>query len=577
MKKLITLFLCLFMSISLFAQNVELSNSLMQQYQTGKNTAISKNATTHDHLWLTPILTQVAIHWSELTDEAKQLFKTYRSQPTLTGTELIAESGNFRFHYTLDGGAGESVNPTDVDANSIPDYVDNLISKFTAMYTLYHITTGLTVPPSDGTNGGNALYDIYISGDIAGDGTYGYVQAQDNIGDNPNSSTLTEVDAYSSFMVMRNNYAGFGDENIALSVTAAHEYMHATQNGYSVSMDSWFKEIGATWSEEFAFPGYDDNFQYLMDLFGKPDVAMNLGNGEVPELDNHWYSSWVFAKYLTEHTGNEIIKNIYERCIIQNAANAMDAELSANWSTNFDALFLQYTVANTLMTDNANYAPYTYIRAADYNTYIAGHGGFAFENLSSPMNYSGTPISWNSQSDGNNRLMRLSADYFLFTADRNFNIVFNASYAEARLLLVKVSATAISVVSCNASENINVTDQADWSTFIPIVVRLDKNSTDVNSLDYTLSIDEPTSVKENNAAKLSIYPNPAADFIKVSVNNGSDFNLSICDLTGKIITTQKVTDLNSKIDVKSLTNGIYFLQLAKDNQIIKTEKIVISH
>lgn len=562
----------------MFAQNVELSNKLIQQYKTGQLKAVSKDATTHDHLWLTPILNEVIRNWNVLSDDAKITFSKYKGvRPTFTGTELTTESGNFRFHYTINGGTGESVDATDANSNSIPDYMDNLIAKFNAVYTLYHTTTSLSIPPSDGTSGGNAKYDIYISGDIAGAGVYGYVAPEDNIGDNPNSSTLTEVDAYNSYMVMRNNYAGFGDENVALSVTAAHEYMHATQMGYAQSMDSWFMEACATWSEEYAFPGYDDNFQYLMDLFGKTDVALNLGNGEAPEFDNHWYSSWVFAKYLTEHTGNGIIKNIYERCIVQYAANAIDTELSTNWTTDLQTLFVQYTISNVLMTSNAGFAPFTYNRATDYATYITNHGGFIYENGSTPLNFSGTPLTWNSQTNGNNRLMRLSSDYFTFTSDRNFKITFNATTTEAGLILVKATSNSVSFMFCDANESINVTDQANWQLFVPIVVRFDKDVTDVNPLNYTLLIGDATAGIENISSNLSIYPNPANNLITVSSNAVSNLSISISDVAGKKIIMQNLTNQNGEVNVKNLVNGIYFLQVVKDNEIIKTEKIIISH
>jgi len=111
------------MSISIFAKNVELSNKLIQQFKVGQSKALSKDATTHDKLWLTPILTEVAVNWNDLTVEAKEFFKDYRNRPTFTGTVLTAYDDNFRFHYTVNGGAGESVDPTDANTNGIPDYV----------------------------------------------------------------------------------------------------------------------------------------------------------------------------------------------------------------------------------------------------------------------------------------------------------------------------------------------------------------------------------------------------------------------------------------------------------------------
>lgn len=577
MKYLIGLSLLVFLSISVYTQNLELSHKLIQQYEIGQSKALSKDVTTRNGMWLTPILTEVAVNWEYLTEEAKDLFKVYRNRPVFAGTVLTVSNGYFKFHYTLDAGAGESVDPTDENANDIPDYVEMMSSKFNEMYLLYHTTTGLSISPNDGVNGGDEMYDIYISGDAAGAGVYGWVMPETEIGDNPNSLNLIETDAYSSFMVMRNNYLGFGDENVALSVTAAHEYMHAIQNGYAVSMDSWFKEICATWSEEFAFPGYDDNFQYLMDLFGKPDVALNLADGETSENDGHWYSSWVFAKYLTEQTGNEIVKNIYERCLTQWATDAIDNELSANWSSSLETIFVQFAIANVLMTDNVNFVPYTYNRATDYDAYRTNNGGFVFENNASPINYSGTPITWDSQSDGNNRLMRLSSDYFSFSTDRNFKVTLNANTTQARLVIVKSNTNSFSIAMCDANESINVSDHSDWDLFIPIVVRFDKDAQDANALDYTLSFDDAITGIDEISSSISISPNPTSDFLNVNVGNLNKFDFSIIDITGKIITRQKSNNQYCKIDVRNVNNGIYFLQIMYNNEVVKTEKIVISH
>ncbi len=582
MKKFLTISVILFMSISIFAQNVELSNKLIEQYKAGQLKASQKSANIHDYLWLTPILTEAVINWDVLTDDAKNLFKDYRNRPTFSGTEETYDIGNFKFHYTTDSGNGdEDVDPTDNNpANGIPDYVDNMASKFVDdVYANYHTTTGLTVPPSDGSEGGDALYDIYISGYVAGDGVYGYVASETTIGDNPNSTTITEVDASTSYMVMRNNYEGFGDENVAMSVTAAHEYMHGTQMGYTVSMETWFMEICAVWSEDYIYPGYDDNFQYLMDLFGKPDVALNLTNGEAGgAYDNHWYGSWLFARYMTEHTNNSIMKSIYERCIIQYAVDAIDTELSENWESSLNEMFLQFAIANVLLTDDNNFAPFTYNRATDYKTYVDNNGGFAFENLNTPFNYTGTDITWNSQTDGNDRLMRLSADYFILVADENFKITFSPTDAtdETGLILIKATATSIQIIVMDDNGSINVTDQANWDLFVPIVIRADKGIDNVDPYDYNLTITaaSPASIGNISESNINIFPNPATEFI--SINSTTELqSFEIVDLTGKVVFSDYLT--NSQINVNNIENGVYFIKLYDNKGVAKTEKLIIAN
>ena len=75
MKKFLAISVILIMSVSIFAQNVELSNKLINQYKAGQLKASQKSADIHDYLWLTPILTEAVVNWDDLTEEAQNVFK----------------------------------------------------------------------------------------------------------------------------------------------------------------------------------------------------------------------------------------------------------------------------------------------------------------------------------------------------------------------------------------------------------------------------------------------------------------------------------------------------------------------
>jgi hypothetical protein len=64
-------------------------------------------------------------------------------------------------------------------------------------------------------------------------------------------------------------------------------------------------------------------------------------------------------------------------------------------------------------------------------------------------------------------------------------------------------------------------------------------------------------VEDNLSNRISIYPNPADDFITIEgVSEKTEF--AIIDLTGKVICEKLVKD--SKIDVSDLGKGLYFIQ-----------------
>lgn len=591
MRKIFIFLVLVAVSSFAFAQNVNLSNKLMQEYESCRLKALEPNASISSHLWLTPLLDKVFKNWDDLTPEAKQFFSRYEGRPEFEGTEWIVTYGNFVFHYTTDGPEDESVDDTDDNGDGIPDYVDLMAYIFVdEIYNLYHTETGLAVPPSDGTNGGDALYDVYITGnpEIMGSGTYGYVEREDVIGNNPNTSEI-EVDAATSFLVMRNNYDGFSDdEETCVSVTAAHEYMHAIQNGYSSSMEPWFKEMCSTWAEDFAYPGYDNNFQYLeSSYFIHPDISLIFDNDEdyPEELEDHWYSTWIFAKYLTEQTDDDIIKEIYKRCVEYYALDAIDMELDENYDTDLETIFTNWVITNYLITESPYFSdPYTYVRAEDYVNYLEEHNS-DLAAIEYDFVYDGSEaILVESDVEGNDTLMPMSADYFMMASTENFEIELETEDEDAELLfyILCVKEDDLSVAIYDAEYNpesdtqtIRIEDNNDYDYYVPIVIRLNPDADDFESVDYTLFVSEltPTNAEtEKVNTFVNIYPVPASDIININTN-ADNLKYELYDNTGRII--GKWDNNESSIDISDFAVGNYTMKVSQNGKPISFKKISI--
>lgn len=79
-----------------------------------------------------------------------------------------------------------------------------------------------------------------------------------------------------------------------------------------------------------------------------------------------------------------------------------------------------------------------------------------------------------------------------------------------------------------------------------------------------------------------VYPNPASNILMINSNLAKDsrVNIEILDLSGQIIKSvqqykyQLSGNQNVSVDVSSLINGIYFVQLRTDN-FIKTQKFIV--
>lgn len=87
-----------------------------------------------------------------------------------------------------------------------------------------------------------------------------------------------------------------------------------------------------------------------------------------------------------------------------------------------------------------------------------------------------------------------------------------------------------------------------------------------------------SSFEDNNS--LTIYPNPATDFILIhstkKLNYNSDLKLKISDINGRMIYAKHGRIENSKINISNLENGVYFISLVDSSSINIQGKFVKS-
>lgn len=74
--------------------------------------------------------------------------------------------------------------------------------------------------------------------------------------------------------------------------------------------------------------------------------------------------------------------------------------------------------------------------------------------------------------------------------------------------------------------------------------------------------------------EISIYPNPASTTLNLSSTGTSDFELSVLDITGKVIKTEKMLDQTFTFDVSDLASGMYMLRLVSQDGASKVVKFV---
>lgn len=80
---------------------------------------------------------------------------------------------------------------------------------------------------------------------------------------------------------------------------------------------------------------------------------------------------------------------------------------------------------------------------------------------------------------------------------------------------------------------------------------------------------------EAKKTSFKFFPNPTYDYINLNVNmKFENSNLSIFDVSGKIVLESYLDKSNANINVNALLPGIYFVIISKDGKIITQERIV---
>ena len=74
--------------------------------------------------------------------------------------------------------------------------------------------------------------------------------------------------------------------------------------------------------------------------------------------------------------------------------------------------------------------------------------------------------------------------------------------------------------------------------------------------------------------ELSVYPNPTTDYLTLKTDDNANLSYNLYDMQGKVIESKKVLSNSSNINLEGQPTATYFLNVVKNNQIVKTFKII---
>ncbi len=452
------------------------------------------------------------------------------------GLDLSYDSGIFRYHYTLTG--NHAVDTADTNGNNIPDYIEQMADVFNVVSSTELTMNNFTEPPGDGwyplnnDNGGSGLYDIYIRN--LSSQLYGYTQPElyaNNNGNNEHSDGLTEVNATTSYMVMRNNYNGFPNsllENI--QVTATHEFFHAVQFGYDGWEETWIMEATAVQMEEIVYDNINDCYQYMSSWFHSPHQSLNL------DSYNRWYGSFIFFEYVSTHLDPETIRLFWEKSITHDSyygsfsIQTLD-EVFQELGSSFINMLNDMSVANRILTSNSAANPYTYEEADAYSSSPS-----TFQNVSYSAGVNASVSSTNLQANAAQYIRLISNDPVLATLSSDTG-------NDGDLMLFAILSYSDSSWTVWSGSPINV-DPAGATRIYFVIV---SQNSDGSNFNYTLTFtdgqmstnpDLPKQFTVSNA-----YPNPfnPETHMIVDLTGNENLNIFIYDMKGRVV-TQLIND-----------------------------------
>ena len=81
----------------------------------------------------------------------------------------------------------------------------------------------------------------------------------------------------------------------------------------------------------------------------------------------------------------------------------------------------------------------------------------------------------------------------------------------------------------------------------------------------------------NSDVILSVYPNPASEFINVTFKgNNSDVSIKIYSALGTEVLSENI-DTFKKIDVSDFKNNVYIINVYSKDELIETARFVVRH
>jgi len=335
------------------------------------------------------------LRWDQLSAQSKTSIQKILSRPTKQ-KDRLSRSGKFRIHYDTTGYDSPSMLTPGPDpqtiANSVEQYIDSVTAIFDRVWTLEVDTLGFLGPPSDGTQGGGAEYDVYVS--ELGTNLFGQTLWNDP-GDMITGGTRR---TFSTYVEIDNNFFGVRTPGMdGLRITAAHEFHHAVQigsYGYWTNVpenDFYFYELTSVWMERVAYGSIRDYYfdlpKYLERFRDSQNRSLSFTSYT---MEYPGYERSIWGQYLSKRFGKDIMRQVWTG-VIMDPVLVSTGKVLQRYGTSLELEFAQFSFWNYFTADRVVAGRY-YDDGRDWPRFLPNVSS-TFGGLSSSVSSSAWPMS----------------------------------------------------------------------------------------------------------------------------------------------------------------------------------------
>ncbi|MBN2669003.1 MAG: T9SS type A sorting domain-containing protein [Bacteroidales bacterium] len=94
-----------------------------------------------------------------------------------------------------------------------------------------------------------------------------------------------------------------------------------------------------------------------------------------------------------------------------------------------------------------------------------------------------------------------------------------------------------------------------------IVWTMIDGSGNTSSCSFTVNVDDVTGIKNLNAEAIKLYPNPAHDYLIISIPESIEANIQMLDIAGSLVKEFQLKSSETRISLNDVHNGVYFINI----------------